>query len=285
MSLHPTNIELTGRPAFVSELREWALEEFLIGDDTRFQLVLDRDDHRTLFVSFQDATRWVWHLLHQLPEAVAGGSDALFILGFNPSAAGHYQANDMLPLLLWHQCLARLFQWSIARNTRVGAKHVRKQTCRMPSVNSSLSSRRSTRCSCRGCSSGEPSGSAQLGREGFISSVIVGLESLRAVAREAAELFGAEVIEAERFPARAPSPRKACLHEARDADAIILIRGGPYGEPLVHSRRAPAARHTWRRQNFGPASSVSCRWRIARSTRSGYNSRGSCRRSTMRYRR
>jgi hypothetical protein len=65
-------------------------------------------------VSFQDATRWLWQMLHQLPGAVAGGSDALFILGFNPAAAGHYQANDVLPLLLWHQCLARLFQWSIA---------------------------------------------------------------------------------------------------------------------------------------------------------------------------
>jgi len=106
MPRHPTNLELTGRPAFVRELREWALGSSYLGDDTRFHLVLDRDDDRTLFVSFQDATRWVWHVLHQLPEAVAGRSEALFILGFNPSAAGHYQATDLLPLLHWHQCLA-----------------------------------------------------------------------------------------------------------------------------------------------------------------------------------
>jgi Domain of unknown function (DUF4062) len=65
----------------------------------------------------------------------------------------------------------------------------------------------------------------------FISSVIVGLESLRTVARDAAELFGAEVIQAERFPAQATSPQKACLHEARDADVIILVLGARYGEP------------------------------------------------------
>jgi hypothetical protein len=63
----------------------------------------------------------------------------------------------------------------------------------------------------------------------FISSLITGMEPLRAVAREAVTAFRHEAIMAEDFGAQASSPQVACLTGLRNADVVILILGERYG--------------------------------------------------------
>jgi Domain of unknown function (DUF4062) len=65
----------------------------------------------------------------------------------------------------------------------------------------------------------------------FISSLISGMEPLRAVAREAVTTFRHEAIMAEDFGAQANSPQVACLTGLRNADVVILILGDRYGAP------------------------------------------------------
>jgi len=65
----------------------------------------------------------------------------------------------------------------------------------------------------------------------FISSVIKGFEEMRVAARNGIETLGHEVIEAEDFSASPQSPQRACLQEARDADAVVLLLGAAYGAP------------------------------------------------------
>lgn len=65
----------------------------------------------------------------------------------------------------------------------------------------------------------------------FISSVIRGFEEMRSAARQGIETLGHDVIEAEDFAASPQSPQCACLQEARDADAVVLLLGAAYGTP------------------------------------------------------
>ena len=63
----------------------------------------------------------------------------------------------------------------------------------------------------------------------FVSSLISGLESLRAVARDAITTLRHEAIMAEDFGARPNSPQVACLTGLRNADVVVLILGERYG--------------------------------------------------------
>jgi hypothetical protein len=63
----------------------------------------------------------------------------------------------------------------------------------------------------------------------FISSLITGLESLRAATQDAIESLGHEAIMAEDFSAMPTSPLKACLSAIRRSDAVVLILGERYG--------------------------------------------------------
>lgn len=64
----------------------------------------------------------------------------------------------------------------------------------------------------------------------FVSSLIGGMEDFRAAAVEAIESLGHDAITAEAFPANASSPRVACLAGVRDANLVVLVLGGRYGE-------------------------------------------------------
>lgn len=63
----------------------------------------------------------------------------------------------------------------------------------------------------------------------FLSSVISGFEVYRDAAAAAAKTLEHEVIRAEEFAASPTSPQRACLAEARAADAVLLILGARYG--------------------------------------------------------
>jgi hypothetical protein len=63
----------------------------------------------------------------------------------------------------------------------------------------------------------------------FISSLITGMETTRAAAREAVETLRHEPIMAEDFGAKPSSPQSACLQGVRQADIVALILGPNYG--------------------------------------------------------
>ena len=63
----------------------------------------------------------------------------------------------------------------------------------------------------------------------FISSLISGMELLRAAAKDAVMTLRHEPVMAEDFGARPNSPQVACLGELRKADVVVLILGAGYG--------------------------------------------------------
>jgi hypothetical protein len=63
----------------------------------------------------------------------------------------------------------------------------------------------------------------------FVSSLISGLEPLRAAAREAITTLRHEPVMAEDFGARPDTPQVACLTGLRQADVVVLIMGARYG--------------------------------------------------------
>jgi hypothetical protein len=63
----------------------------------------------------------------------------------------------------------------------------------------------------------------------FISSLITGMEPLRAAARNAVLALGHKPVMAEDFDARPQTPQLACLEGVRQADAVILILDERYG--------------------------------------------------------
>lgn len=63
----------------------------------------------------------------------------------------------------------------------------------------------------------------------FISSLIIGLEPVRASARAAIKGLGYEPIMAEDFGARPTSPQVACLEGVRQSGLVVLILGKEYG--------------------------------------------------------
>jgi len=68
------------------------------------------------------------------------------------------------------------------------------------------------------------------GCEGFISSVITGMEGYRAAVRQAAEMLGHTVTAAEDFRASPHSPRQVCPEPVRAADVVVvLLLGARYG--------------------------------------------------------
>jgi hypothetical protein len=72
----------------------------------------------------------------------------------------------------------------------------------------------------------------------FISSVIVGMEGQRNAAKEAIELLGHRVVQAEQMAASPSAPKKACLQAAREADVVVLLMGGSYGAIQPSGRSA-----------------------------------------------
>jgi hypothetical protein len=65
----------------------------------------------------------------------------------------------------------------------------------------------------------------------FVSSVIGGLESVRAAAKEAIESVGMRPVMAETAGARPQSPQAAFLTEVAHADIYLLLLGARYGDP------------------------------------------------------
>jgi hypothetical protein len=65
----------------------------------------------------------------------------------------------------------------------------------------------------------------------FVSSLIGGYGRYRAVAQEAIETLGHQVLRAEDFPASAGTPQQACLGAVRDSDLVVLLMGERYGVP------------------------------------------------------
>jgi hypothetical protein len=63
---------------------------------------------------------------------------------------------------------------------------------------------------------------------------------MRLAARRGIETLGYEVIEAEDFSASPQPPQRACLQEARAADAVVLLLGAAYG---ATQRSALSATH------------------------------------------
>ncbi len=63
----------------------------------------------------------------------------------------------------------------------------------------------------------------------FISSLISGMEPVRAAARDAVETLRHAPVMAEDFGAQPKSPQVACLSELRQSDLVILILGEHYG--------------------------------------------------------
>lgn len=72
----------------------------------------------------------------------------------------------------------------------------------------------------------------------FVSSLIRGMEPMRAAAREAISSLGHEAIMAEDFPAQPQSPQVACLDGVRAADAVALVLGASYGARQASGRSA-----------------------------------------------
>jgi hypothetical protein len=64
----------------------------------------------------------------------------------------------------------------------------------------------------------------------FVSSLISGMEPLRAAAREAITTLRHEPIMAEDFGALSDSPQIACLSGLRDSEVVVLILGAGYGD-------------------------------------------------------
>jgi len=65
----------------------------------------------------------------------------------------------------------------------------------------------------------------------FISSLISGMEQERDATSRASRTLNHTVIRAEDFGAAPASPQQVCLAGVRDADAVILLLGGRYGQP------------------------------------------------------
>lgn len=63
----------------------------------------------------------------------------------------------------------------------------------------------------------------------FVSSLITGMEPIRAAARSAVTTLGHEPIMAEDFTALPHSPQVACLEGVRQAGAVVLVLGASYG--------------------------------------------------------
>jgi hypothetical protein len=63
----------------------------------------------------------------------------------------------------------------------------------------------------------------------FVSSLISGMEQLRAAVRAAIISLGHEPVMAEDFGARPQSPQVSCLDALRGCDAVVLILGARYG--------------------------------------------------------
>lgn len=63
----------------------------------------------------------------------------------------------------------------------------------------------------------------------FISSLITGLEDIRAAVREAIEQLGHDPVIAEDFGAQPNSPQVACLSGLRQSGLVILVLGASYG--------------------------------------------------------
>ena len=63
----------------------------------------------------------------------------------------------------------------------------------------------------------------------FISSLITGMEDLRAAARDAVLQLGHEPVMAEDFGALPHSPQVTCLTGLRQSALMILILGAHYG--------------------------------------------------------
>ena len=72
----------------------------------------------------------------------------------------------------------------------------------------------------------------------FVSSLITGMEPLRAAAREAITTLRHEAIMAEDFGAQPNSPQIACLNGLREADIVVLILGRRYGAAQASSLSA-----------------------------------------------
>jgi hypothetical protein len=63
----------------------------------------------------------------------------------------------------------------------------------------------------------------------FISSIITGMEDMRAAAKGACTALDLLPLTAEPLPASPSSPQGACLQMVRDSDAVILLLGRRYG--------------------------------------------------------
>lgn len=63
----------------------------------------------------------------------------------------------------------------------------------------------------------------------FVSSLIIGMEPLRAAVVGAVRALGHEPVTAEAFGARAESPQITCLSGVRESDCVVLVLGGRYG--------------------------------------------------------
>lgn len=65
----------------------------------------------------------------------------------------------------------------------------------------------------------------------FISSLISGMEPIRAAAKAAVLSLGHEPVMAEDFPSQVASPQVACLSGIRQSALVVLILGERYGAP------------------------------------------------------
>jgi hypothetical protein len=65
--------------------------------------------------------------------------------------------------------------------------------------------------------------------EGFISSVVSGMEAYRDAAARAARMLRHEVIRSEDFGASPSTPQRVCLAGVRAADLVLLLLGKRYG--------------------------------------------------------
>lgn len=63
----------------------------------------------------------------------------------------------------------------------------------------------------------------------FISSLITGMEDIRAATKSAIEALGHTAVMAENFGARPQSPQVACLDGLRQSSLVVLILGESYG--------------------------------------------------------
>lgn len=63
----------------------------------------------------------------------------------------------------------------------------------------------------------------------FISSIITGMEDMRAAARGACTALDLGTLTAEPLPASPSSPQGACLQLVRNSDAVVLLLGRRYG--------------------------------------------------------